>query len=49
MDGDLGTCTACGKSIYYEVEYAGDTAVNGWWIHFRHPEDGHDAQLGGPA
>lgn len=43
-DGAHGTCAVCGGGIRYQA-----CPTGGWWIHDTHPDDDHDARLGGPA
>jgi hypothetical protein len=38
--GVRGTCSVCEGEIHYI-----DSPYGGWWSHFEHPADGHDAEL----
>lgn len=54
--GDSGTCGVCGGEIEFIEETKtskpgadGVEILNAWWAHRAHPQDNHDATLGGPA
>jgi hypothetical protein len=35
---ELLTCRVCGGGIWWQ-----DCPAGGWWVHRKHPDDGHDA------
>lgn len=37
-DGEVAECVVCAEAIWWQ-----SCPTGGWWVHERHPADGHDA------